>query len=552
MRRGLPVEERDLSQLDADAIARVREQARPAPRDAEELHDLLLGTGQWRAVPEWRPDFRALEAQGRAFSFEARDGGDFWAARERLAWIAALHPGAPLPAAIRSGPGAGVDDAAGLAEEVAIAHVLRGHLETTGPIDAAALAARLAVRTGLVETGLAALEAEGFVLRGRFDAVEPGASESAGEQFCARRLLARIHDDSQRRLRASVEPVSAQDFLRMLFAWQHVAAGTALEGAPGLARIVEQLQGFEIAAGAWEASVLPRRLHDYRPEWLDIACLSGHVSWLRLSPGAKSLAGTTRATPLSLVLRGDRDWLLQAHRAAEEGEPRVPSETAQRLLAELDARGAVFHAELSAALGLEPARVEAALWELVAGGQVCADGFQALRVLLAARGRGARGQAAGRARRGLRRSGAMGVASGAEGRWSRVPARAPVDDRDRLAEAIAEQLLARWGIVFRDVVAREDLAVPWREIAWALRRLEARGAIRGGRFVSGFTGEQFALPEALDCLARIRKTPRSGERVVVAGSDPLNLVGILTPGDRIPALQQREVVYVDGLPEEGR
>ncbi len=539
VRRGLPVEERDLTRLDAEAIARVREQARPQPRDAEELHDLLLGTGQWRAEPAWRRFFAELEAQGRAFAFTSRDGAAHWAARERADWIAALHPGAEPPAT---------------SEDAAIAHVLRGHLETTGPIDAAALAARLSVRTGLVEIGLAALEAEGFVLRGRFEG-EP-ASGPAGEQFCARRLLARIHDDSQRRLRASVEPVSAQDFLRALFAWQHVAPGTALEGAAGLARIVEQLQGFEIAAGAWEESVLPRRLRDYRPEWLDVACLSGHVAWLRLAPGARA-AGTTRATPLALVLRGDLAWLLQAHRvqptgAPETGEERPPSETAQRLLAVLDGRGAAFHAELAGALALSPAEVEAALWELVASGEACADGFQALRVLLAARGRETRGKAEGRARRGLRRSGAMGVASGAEGRWSRVPAPARVEDRDRLAEALAEQLLVRWGIVFRDVVARESLALPWREVAWALRRLEARGAIRGGRFVSGFTGEQFALPEALENLARVRATPRSGERVCVAGSDPLNLVGILTPGERVPAVQHREVVYVDGLPEPAR
>lgn len=357
----------------------------------------------------------------------------------------------------------------------------------------------------------------------------------------------------------------------MLFAWQHVAAGSAVDGAAGLARVVEQLQGFELAAGAWEGSVLPLRVRDYRPEWLDVACLSGHVSWLRLTPptsdrqvaalpgdAAPRAPGTTRATPLSLVLRADLDWLLQAHRGEESGEGRREARAAaagdrpdssglaERILARLDARGAVFHAELAAALDERPADVEAALWELVASGRVCADGFQALRVLLEARSPDARGKAAGRARRGLRRGGAMGLASGAEGRWSRVPARAPVDDRDRLAEAVAEQLLARWGIVFRDVVARENLVLPWREVAWALRRLEARGAIRGGRFVSGFTGEQFALPEALDVLARVRATPRTGERVCISGSDPLNLVGILTPGERIPAVNHREVVYLDG------
>ena len=533
MRRGLPVEARDLSRLDADAIARVREQARPAPRDREELHDLLLGTGYWRAEPAWRRDYLELEALGRAFAFAGADGVDYWAAVERRAWVAALHPQAC------AGVTEGVTE--DITEEIAIAHVLRGQLETTGPIDAASLASRLGVRTGLVEIGLAALEAEGFVLRGAFE---------GPEQFCARRLLARIHDDSQRRLRARIEPVTAQDFLRMLFAWQHVAEGSALEGAAGLVRVVEQLQGFELAAGAWEDSVLPLRLCDYRPEWLDVACLSGHVSWLRLAPLSPS--GTTRATPLSLVLRADLGWLMQAQRADEPAESSGVSALAQRILDGLAARGAVFHADLAAALGERPVDVEAALWELVARGRVQVDGFQALRVLLAARAPEARGRADGRARRGLRRGGAMGIASGAEGRWSRVPEREPVDDRDRLAEAVAEQLLARWGIVFRDVVARENLALPWRDIVWAMRRLEARGAIRGGRFISGFTGEQFALPEALDCLARVRTTPRSGQRVRVCGSDPLNLVGILTPGERIPALQTREVVYVDGLPEASR
>ena len=533
MRRGLPVEARDLSRLDADAIARVREQARPAPRDREELHDLLLGTGYWRAEPAWRRDYLELEALGRAFAFAGADGVDYWAAVERRAWVAALHPQACADVT------EGVTE--DITEEIAIAHVLRGQLETTGPIDAASLASRLGVRTGLVEIGLAALEAEGFVLRGAFE---------GPEQFCARRLLARIHDDSQRRLRARIEPVTAQDFLRMLFAWQHVAEGSALEGAAGLVRVVEQLQGFELAAGAWEDSVLPLRLCDYRPEWLDVACLSGHVSWLRLAPLSPS--GTTRATPLSLVLRADLGWLMQAQRADEPAESSGVSALAQRILDGLAARGAVFHADLAAALGERPVDVEVALWELVARGRVQVDGFQALRVLLAARAPEARGRADGRARRGLRRGGAMGIASGAEGRWSRVPEREPVDDRDRLAEAVAEQLLARWGIVFRDVVARENLALPWRDIVWAMRRLEARGAIRGGRFISGFTGEQFALPEALDCLARVRTTPRSGQRVRVCGSDPLNLVGILTPGERIPALQTREVVYVDGLPEASR
>ena len=597
MRRGLPVEERDLTQLDADAIEQVRAQARPEPRDPEELHDLLLGAGFWRADARWAAHFRALQATGRAHAFEVVDeaprgdlrdaqgrrvalpSGDasgaarFWAATERLAWARAVHPGG-----LEGVTGPAHDDDAGEVDEgEAIAHILRGHLETTGPIDAPTLAARLAVRTGLVETGLATLEAEGFVLRGRFEA---RAHDGGPEQFCARRLLARIHGDSQSRRRAKVDPVSAQDFMRFLLAWQHVAPGTQREGAPGVAEVVEQLQGFDLAAGAWESEILAARVRDYRPELLDPHCLSGQISWLRLAPperGAGESAdpsararATHRATPLSLVLRGDLPWLLQAHRADRHGEadpsatnaastdgesddvvaalPEIEAPMAERVLALLGERGALFHGELVAALGARPVEVEAALWDLVSRGRVGADGFQALRSLLRAREGWAKARAEKRGRRGLRRGLAAGATAGAEGRWSRVPERAAVDDLDDLAEAVAEQLLVRWGVVFRDLVAREHLAVPWREIVWAMRRLEARGAIRGGRFVSGFTGEQFALPEAVDALARVRRTPRDGTRVRVCAADPLNLVGIVTPGARVPARRTREVVYVDGLP----
>jgi ATP-dependent Lhr-like helicase len=231
---------------------------------------------------------------------------------------------------------------------------------------------------------------------------------------------------------------------------------------------------------------------------------------------------------------------------AEAGCARTP--LAERILHLLGSRGALFHSELVGLLEARPIEVEGALWTLVAEGRVGADGFQALRALLGSRARGSKTRAGKRARRGLRRGLAAGPTASAEGRWSLVPEREPIDDVDGVAEAIAEQLLLRWGIVFRDVVVRESLALPWREIVWAFRRLEARGAIRGGRFVSGFTGEQFAMPEALEVLARTRRAPRTGERIRVCGSDPLNLVGILTPGSRIPATRTREVIYIDGLP----
>ena len=562
MRRGLPVEERDLTKLDAAAIAKVREQATAAPRDCEELHDLLLGAGLWRADPRWVHFFRELQATGRAFGFEV-ETGELWAATERAAWAHALHPEAVAQASPIELGGTSQWAPIALAEDVAVAHVLRGHLETTGPIDATGLAERIAVRTGLVEIGLAELEAEGFVLRGRFE--QAGADGTgAGEQFCARRLLARIHSDSQSRLRASVEPVTAQDLMRFLFDWQGVSPGSQREGPPGVAQVIEQLQGFDLAAGAWESEVLAARVRGYRPEWLDPHCLSGQVSWLRIAPpqadaqtqasvepaGASRTRATSRSTPLSLVLRDDLPWLLQVHRR-DEAQLAEPSRAlADQILGLLESRGALFHAELVKALGVQPVEVETALWDLVSRGRVGADGFQALRSLLGARVGRSRARAETRARRGLRRGLAAGATAGSEGRWSIVPAREAIEDADGVAEAIAEQLLIRWGIVFRDVVTRENLSLPWREIVWALRRLEARGSIRGGRFVSGFTGEQFALPEALEALNRVRHKPRSGERVRVCGSDPLNLVGILTPGARVPALRTREVAYVDGLPIE--
>jgi ATP-dependent Lhr-like helicase len=590
MRRGLPVEERDLTQLDADAITKIREQAAATPRDAEELHDLLLGTGLWRAEARWQSFFRELEAMGRAFAFEG-----FWAATERMGWARALHPNSIAPSA----SGASSEDGyvgsteerpdetttEETTEETAIAHVLRGHLETTGPIETSRLADRIGVRPGLIEIGLAALESEGFILRGHFEgaraarpdgragdratdhAADIGDIEGIEEQVCARRLLARIHSESQGRRRASVEAVSAQEMMRFLLAWQHVAPGTQLEGAAGVAQVVEQLQGFDLAAGAWEAEVLAARVRSYRSEWIDLHCHSGRISWLRLAPPAPVAtkakpaaqgpsASLSRATPLSLVVRADLPWLLQAHRGEATEETKSskatvpePGSLTDRTLGLLESRGALFHSELEAQLDARPAEVEKALWEGVALGRVGADGLHALRGLLGSRERGAKVRSGLRARRGLRRGLAAGGTAGAEGRWSVIPERVAVEDADGLAEAVAEQLLARWGIVFRDVVLRENLALPWREIVWALRRLEARGAIRGGRFVSGFTGEQFALPEALECLERIKRTPRSGERVRLSASDPLNLVGVLTPGDRIPAVQSREVVFVDGQPE---
>ena len=289
---------------------------------------------------------------------------------------------------------------------------------------------------------------------------------------------------------------------------------------------------------------------DYRAEWLDALCMSGDIAWGRLgtrhtSDGEEVTTRTSRATPIAVVLRNDLPWLLQSARN-DESAPTEPSEGATAaVLAELRRRGALFHSELATVVGSAEA-VEDALWDGVARGLITADGFGAIRSLLRARQLKA---VMPQPRRRLRR-GASGRV-GADGRWCLLPQPGDVDDMDELAEAVAEQLLARWGVVFRDLVARESIGgLPWREVLYALRRMEARGTARGGRFVTGFTGEQYALPDAVDALRRVRKLERTGERITLSGADPLNLVGVIVPGKRVPAIRTASVTYVDGLPVE--
>jgi ATP-dependent Lhr-like helicase len=423
----------------------------------------------------------------------------------------------------------------------ALVSMLRGHVESLGPITVGALAERTALPSGRVASGLAQLEGAGSVLRGRFRA---GVEE---EQFCDRRLLARIHRYTLDRLRQEIEPVNAQDYLRFLLRWQHVAPGTQLEGKRGLLEAIAQLQGYEASAAAWERHILPSRVSGYRSFWLDELCLSGDVTWGRLSlrkpsSGNGAAASATSATLISLARRGDLSWLMTGIRNGTS--PEGPSRgAAGEVLALLQARGALFYDDIAAELRRLPSDVERGLWELVAGGLVTADGFQALRSLMAPpRRRGLRNREAAADRRRL----SSAVPSG---RWALLPA--PPEDgleTEALADSWAEQLLFRYGVVFRDAVQRENLSVPWREILRSLRRMEARGTVRGGRFVAGFYGEQYAHPDALESLRKVRRVPRDGEKVHVNAVDPLNLAGILTPGPRIPAMHTSLVTFNDGVP----
>ncbi len=562
LRRGIPLEEHDLSHLDPAALAQVRAEAAADPRDPEELHDLLVSMVLMEPNATWQRWFDSLIVTRRASAavLKRDDGTEVrrWVAAERAGMAMALWPGCCFEpdlgwalASAAEGP-----SAADL-PEVAAAEAVRGHLEVTGPTTAEQIAEVIGVRPGIVNIAVGRLEGEGSVLRGKFES-------SAGEQLCSRRLLARAHGLSRERLRRSVEPASPQSFVRFLLAWQHVAPGSQLHGPGGLSEVVEQLQGFELAVGAWEESVLPARVSGYHAALLDGLCQQGELVWGRVSgkregDGVPRRSGSSpsRATPITFARRDDLWWLMAASRAAGSEAASQPGAAATgataEILAELGERGALFFADLVAATRRLPLDVAEALWDGVSKGLVTADGFQAVRALLAGNLQRPASRPAFQVRRpGIPRKPVRPALSG--GRWSILRSDRPLGgddiDPDELAEAVAGQLLLRWGVVFRDVIARESIVVPWRDILFALRRLEARGVIRGGRFVTSYAGEQFALPEAVEQLRNIDRAAPDGTVVRLSAADPLNVAGILTPGKRVPALRTNRLTLLDGVPVE--
>jgi ATP-dependent Lhr-like helicase len=528
LRRGLAVDLSAIGALDPDAIEQVHGEITPDPETADHLADLLSSLVVLQPVPEWQPLFDELASRGRAVVFRPREV-DLWCATER-------------------------QDDAGHAfadDEDAIATVLRGHLEVSGITTVEALADSTTLTVGRVAAGLAFLEQSGFALQGHYT---PDATQTEPDiEWVSRRLLARMHSYSRRSRRGGVEPATARDFMRFLLRWQHVAPGTQLAGDAGLLTVVEQLQGYDAAAVAWEADLLAVRMRRYEPSWLDRLSHDGEIAWLRINPPTRAVdapaAAPSKATPISLVARADLPWLLMAARAgADPGEP-VVGATAE-VLEVLRDRGACFASELGAATNRLPEDIERALWDGVSRGLVMSDGFGAIRA------RVQHGKRTTEHRRFSRLSRGSRVATAAAGRWSLVPNSEAVAlsdlasaDRDELAEAVAELLLHRWGVLFRDLVVHDSLRFPWRDLQWALRRLEDRGLVRGGRFVSGFGGEQYALPAAHEQLTQVRRAPRDGERVTINATDPLNLVGIIVPGARVPAVRTRRVTFVDGIVE---
>ena len=532
-----PDDVRDLAKLDADAIARVREDAEPLVRDPEELHDALVSLG---ALPEpegesggWSAHFAALARASRAGRLVREGHPALWAAAER--WMAAVsvYPEARPDPAPRLN-----DELSKPVESVdAVASFIRGRLEIVGPVTAAKLAKDLGLRESQVEAALGALEAEGFAIQGKF--------EGETTEWCSRRLLARIHRLTLEGARKRVQPVAPETYWRFLSEYHHVLPEERRDGRLGLHEAVGQLQGFEAAASSWETDLLPSRVGKYQPEWLDTLSFSGELAWGRLRPPRRAengerllpAAGLTRVSPIALAFRDDLGWMLPPERlAAGTAAPEGARPEALKTYEALKKEGALFFDDLAEATGLLPEQVKDSLSELAALGAITSDGFSALRGLVLARPADARRRIS---RWGRPRSGA-----GRAGRWTVFPGRVPAIKPEERLQHWAWQLLRRYGVLFRDLLTRENAAPSWWELVPVLRRLEARGEVRGGRFVSGVAGEQYALPEAVEALRR----PRESERhwVVISAADPLNLEGVVTESSRVPATRGNRLLYRDG------
>jgi ATP-dependent helicase Lhr and Lhr-like helicase len=569
MRRVLPESVlEEVGKLDPAAIAQVREEAWPDVRDADELHDVLhtlVALPEKLELADWSRYFETLVNQGRAGAALV-DSRRYWVAAERAGSFAVLFPQAKFVQALAS-----VESNVGSHDDVLLT-LTTGWMSHSGPITASQLGGELGLSAAEIEKALLRMEASGAVLRGKFTdratranrPHQPQTSEPAPPEieWCERRLLARIHRLTVGTLRKQIEPVSAAQFMRWLMRWQHVAPGTQVAGERGTLEVLRQLQGFEIPANAWERQVLARRIADYDPKWLDQLCLTGAVGWGRLSPhpatldypAAKGNGSGNEATsprqrrviptsvaPITFFVREEADWMTPrenppadvADQVNGAADGRGLSHGARIVLGFLRQRGASFFADIVRGTGKLKAEIETALWELVAAGLVTADGFDNLRALIDPKRRA--GQGSGRSNRPRHSA----------GRWALLHA-GEAAEKTRAIEAACWMLLRRYGIVFRDLLVRESNLSSWRELLIAYRRLEDRGEIRGGRFVDGFLGEQFALPVAVESVRAMRSAPVSGDVSTLSAADPLNLVGILVPGERVPAISGRTVSYRDG------
>ncbi len=542
----------ELGILDSAAIEKVTTEAWPRVINADELHEALLLAGVMTqeelnklnrlneldgeeglvSAKEW---LRKLVGQKRAGLMKGQR--EFWLAAERQPMLQVIYPESKVGPALTA-PESELKRTWERTD--AIRELLRGRMEISGPTTARELAEFLDLRQTEIDAALLALEAEGFVLRGKF---HPGATEI---EWCDRRLLARIHRLTINRLRAEIQPVTIAEFQRFLAAWQRVDQEHHAEGPEGVQVVLELFDGYDLPAAAWEPQVLALRVKDYTPHWLDQLCFTGRIGWGRLSPRQTQNgrpSSPVRSSPVSIFSREHlSDWLqLSGSPSIAENAPDT-----ELVLETLSQKGALFFGELVKETGLLPSRVEQALGELSAQGWVTSDSFEGLRALLMPQDKRASFTGAER-----RRHHKTVTSVEFAGRWSLLRNRVETPseaNRENAIETFARVLLRRYGIVFRRLLERESLKVPWFELSRLYRRLEARGEIRGGYFVGGVSGEQFALPEAIGLLRSIRKKEAKGELIAISGADPLNLAGILTPGPRITAVTANRLLLRDGVP----
>jgi len=609
MRRALPDSVADgAGRLDQAAIDTVRAQLWPDLRDEHELHDLLLsvvvlpttfieieGAGKPRATEHWPLFFERLMQHGRAHLVEI-DGATAWIATERLFEATLLWPSMALPAGVSVVSEANLPTVQAGTEErpaqsisprqAATTQLTQGWLQLLGPTTSAYLAALVRLHPLSIYQAMLAMEMQGLAMRGVFENAKPADDANIDIEWCERRILQRIHRLTLGTLRKQIEPVTALVFMRWLLGWHHLAPQTQLSGEEGVLAAIEQLEGFEAPAVEWERTILPARVANYDPRWLDNLCLAGVVGWGRISPhpawtasegAAPRRVVPTTAAPITFFLRESAEWLhhaLAAKSVDEDVLTQSLSPEAQQVRALLAARGAAFTADLQRLTGLTKLQTSTALWELATAGLASADGFDQLRAMMDTRRKAATG--AQTPATSLRKRAAARTTAG---RWSLFcepqtssggppmtvspswvgeqnahaaktqAAIASAKQTDAALDAHARILLCRYGVLFRDLLARESNAPKWRDLLPILRRLEARGEIRGGRFVSGPFGEQYALTEAVDSLraARREAAARATEApIVVAAADPLNLVGIVVPGERVLAIPGREVSFCNG------
>ncbi|PVX86658.1 Lhr family ATP dependent helicase [Paraburkholderia unamae] len=570
----------DLGALDPEAIASVREEAWPQARDADEMHDALTSLGaiaesEAGREPQWPAWLAGLAAAGRAARLPIAEHDALWVSIERLACVRAIYPQARCEPPLTPPP----DYADAWTEDAALVEIVRARLSGFGPLTLAQVARPLALEASVAALALTRLEAEGTVMRGRFTPQAPGGGD---EEWCERHLLARIHRYTVRKLRREIEPVERHDFMRFLFEWQRVAPGTRGSGRDALAAVLDQLEGWEASALAWEDEILPARIDDYTPMLLDELCRSGRLAWARL-PARAAAASTVRSTPVVLLSRRELPrWMALVDAPDTSGL----SARARRVYDALLRHGAMFFDELAADAHLLGVELENALGELVAAGLVNADSFAGLRALV----KPAAQRSAHHGRRRPRGFAPLAGGMADAGRWAtlrrveladppavaddtalaetppRPPALAQAQARTKqtaitrrppadpdLLEHVANVMLRRYGVIGWHLLAREaPWLPPWRDLLRVLHRMEARGEVRGGRFVTGISGEQFALPEAVALLREVRRRgPTEGEGgalVCVPAADPLNLVGTLLPGDKVPALAGNRIVFRDGVP----